>query len=132
MKSNKTSFQTLDEYIATVPEETQIVLKQLRATIQGAAPKANEKISYQIGAFELDGKNLIYFAGWKKHVSLYPIPTGDDEFNKEIEPYIDGKGTLKFPLSQPLPLKLIKKIVKLQVANLKNNEMKSSNYKSRR
>jgi uncharacterized protein YdhG (YjbR/CyaY superfamily) len=132
MNSNKTGFQTLDEYIATFPEETQNVLKLLRATIQGAAPNAKEKISYQIGAFELDGKNLIYFAGWKKHVSIYTIPAGDDAFNQEVEPYIDGRGTLKFPLSQPLPLQLIKKIVKLQAANIKKTEMKSSNYKSRR
>jgi uncharacterized protein YdhG (YjbR/CyaY superfamily) len=132
MKNSQTGFQTVDEYIARFPEETQNVLMQLRSTIKNAVPKAREKISYQIGAFELDGKNLIYFAGWKKHVSLYPVPAGDEAFNKEIEPYIEGKGTLKFSLDRPLPLELIKRVVKLRAANLKSTEMKPINYKSRR
>jgi len=116
MKSTKARFKSMDEYIATFPDETQKILKELRATIKAAAPNAEEKISYNIPTFALNGKYLIYFAGWKNHVSLYPIPTGTEAFNKEISKYAEGKGTLKFPLDKPLPLKLITKIVKLRVS----------------
>lgn len=119
----KTNFQSIDEYIATFPEETQNVLEKIRAAIKAAAPDAKEKISYQIPAFELNGRNLIYFAGWKKHVSVYPVPPGDEAFEQEIAQYIAGKGTLKFPLDKPLPMKLISKIVKYSVAeNLENKK----------
>jgi len=119
----KTNFQSVDEYIATFPEDIQKILEEIRATIKAAAPDAKEKISYQIAAFELNGKNLIYFAGWKKHISLYPIPSGDEAFEKKISKYVAGKGTLKFPLDKPLPLKLISRIVKYRVAdNLKNTK----------
>jgi uncharacterized protein YdhG (YjbR/CyaY superfamily) len=126
MKS-KTGFNSVAEYIATFPEETQKLLEDVRATIRAVVPDAREKISYQIAAFELNGKNLIAFAGWKKHISIYPIPSGSDAFNKEVSQYTDGKGTVKFPLDKPLPLKLISKIVKYRVADhLKNMDTKSS------
>ncbi len=125
MKGKKSGFNSVDEYIATFPEEVQEKLEEVRATIKAAVPEAREKISYQIGAFELNGKNLIGFAGWKNHVSIYPIPSGTESFNKEISQYTAGKGTLKFPLDKPLPLKLIRKIVKYRVAdNLKNTATK--------
>ena len=121
MKSNNTGFGSMDEYIATFPEETQKILEEIRALIKSMAPDAREKISYQIAAFELNGKNLIHFAGWKKHISLYPIPSGTDAFNKEVSKYADGKGTVKFPLDKPMPMKLIGRIVKFRMAdNLKN------------
>lgn len=116
MKSKKAGFTSVDEYIATFPDETQRLLKEVRAIIRTAAPDAREKISYQIAAFELNGKNPIHFAGWKNHISIYPIPSGSDAFNREIAPYADGKGTLKFPLDKPLPLKLIERVVRLHVA----------------
>lgn len=123
----KTVFTSMDEYIAAFPEGTQNSLQEIRALIKAAAPQAREKISYQIAAFELNGKNLIHFAGWKNHISIYPIPAGDELFHKEISQYADGKGTLKFPLNKPLPLKLIEKIVKLHLAeNLKKTGMNSS------
>jgi uncharacterized protein YdhG (YjbR/CyaY superfamily) len=113
----------MDEYIASFPEETQKLLEEIRATIKAAAPDAREKISYQIAAFELNGKNLVHFAGWKNHISIYPIPSGDEAFNREISQYVDGKGTLKFPLTQPMPFQLIRKITKLHVAeNLKKTK----------
>jgi uncharacterized protein YdhG (YjbR/CyaY superfamily) len=122
-KIKKAGFASMDEYIASFPEGTQKVLEEIRRTIKSVAPDAKEKISYQIAAFELNGKNLIYFAGWKNHVSVYPIPTGDEAFKEEIAGYVDGKGTLKFPLDKPLPIKLIRKIVKYKVAdNLKNTK----------
>lgn len=125
MKSNKVTFNSIDEYIASFPKDMQNILEKLRETIKAAAPEAKETISYQIPTFTLNGKYLIYFAGWKNHISIYPIPTGSETFNKEVSQYIEGKGTLKFPIDKPLPLKLITKIVKLKVAeNLKKTDKK--------
>jgi uncharacterized protein YdhG (YjbR/CyaY superfamily) len=112
----KSKINSIDEYIDTFPEDMQTILKQVRKTIKTAAPEAGERISYGIPTFTLNGKYLIYFAGWKHHISIYPIPIGDDAFNQEIAPYVSGKGTLKFPTDKPMPLKLITKIVKLKVA----------------
>jgi len=124
-KMKKTGFTSIDEYIAACPEQSQSFLQKIRATIKEVAPTASEKISYQIACFELNGKNLIHFAGWKSHVSMYPTPEGTDAFNKAISKYAGGKGTTKFPLDEPLPLKLIRQIVKYRVAdNLKNEKSK--------
>lgn len=112
----KNKISSIDEYIGTFPEGVQTILKQVRKTIKAAAPEAGEKISYGIPTFTLNGKYLIYFAGWKHHISIYPIPVGDDQLTQEIAPYVAGKGTLKFPIDRPMPLKLITKIVKLKVA----------------
>jgi len=117
----RTNFQSIDEYIAACPSDSQAYLREIRKLIQTLVPDAKEKISYQIGCFELNGKNLIHFAGWKKHVSLYPIPAGSDAFNKEIAKYADGKGTVKFPLDKPLPIKLIERAVKYKLADLQKN-----------
>jgi uncharacterized protein YdhG (YjbR/CyaY superfamily) len=125
MKS-KNGFTSVDEYIGTFPEDVQKILVEVRTIIKSIVPDAKEKISYQIAAFELNGKNLIHYAGWKNHISMYPVPEGTDAFNKEMANYVDGKGTIKFPLDKPLPLDLIRKIVKFRVAdNLKNAELKS-------
>ena len=130
MKGSQVVSTSIDEYIATFPEAVQKMLEEVRATIKAAAPGAREKISYQIAAFELNGRNLVHFAGWKNHIAMYPIPSGTEAFNKEVSKYMDGKGTLKFPIDKPLPLKLISRIVKLRVAdNLKNAEMKSRKRK---
>lgn len=118
----KTNFQSIDEYIAACPPESHAYLREIRKLIQGLAPDAKEKISYQIACFELNGMNLIHFAGWKKHVSLYPVPAGSEAFERQVEPYVDGKGTLKFPLDEPLPVKLIQRVVKL---HLQVNKKKS-------
>ena len=111
----KTNFQSIDEYIAACPEQSRERLEQIRAAVKKLAPKAKERISYQIAAFELNGKNIIHFAGWKKHVSLYPVPAGSEAFERQIAKYAGGKGTLKFPLDEPLPLKLIERVVKLHL-----------------
>lgn len=126
----KNKINSIDEYIGTFPENVQTILKQVRKTIKAAVPKAEEKISYGIPTFTLNGKYLIYFAGWKHHISIYPIPVGDEALNQEIAPYVSGKGTLKFPIGKPMPLKLITKIVKLKVAeSLTGSESKK--YSSR-
>lgn len=115
----------MDEYISTFPKDMQKILEELRSTIRAAAPSAQESISYNIPTFTLNGKYLIYFAGWKNHISIYPIPTGSAAFNKQVSKYVEGKGTLKFPLNKPLPLNLITKMVKLKVAeNLKKTDKK--------
>jgi uncharacterized protein YdhG (YjbR/CyaY superfamily) len=97
----------VDDYIASFPEETQAVLQQMRRAIHDAVPGAGEKISYQIPTVTLDGKAVVYFSGWAKHVSLYPVPDGDAALDDELAPYRAGKGTLKFPLAKPIPYELI-------------------------
>ena len=115
----KTNFQSIDEYIEACPSDSQAYLREIRTLIHALAPEAKEKISYQMACFELNGKNLIHFAGWKKHVSLYPVPAGSDAFERQIEPYVSDKGTLKFLLDEPLPIKLIERVIKLHLkANL--------------
>lgn len=122
----KTNFQSIDEYIAACPEQSQSYVQKIREIVKSVAPKAKEKISYQIACFELNGKNLIHFAGWKKHVSMYPIPAGTKEFTKEISKYADGKGTIKFMLDKPLPIKLIRQVVKFRVIDNLASEKKTS------
>jgi uncharacterized protein YdhG (YjbR/CyaY superfamily) len=112
----KIKITSIDEYMATFPQDRQKILEELRRAIKGAAPEAGEIISYNMPAFTLNGKYLISFAGWKNHISIYPIPTGSESFNKQVAKYVAGKGTLQFPIDKPLPLKLITKIVQLKVA----------------
>ncbi len=126
MKTKKKGFTSMDEYIAACPEETHERLQEIRAAIKKLAPEAKEKISYQIAAFELNGKNIIHFAGWKKHISLYPIPAGDEAFESEVSRYADGKGTMKLPLDEPMPMKLVNKVIKL---HLEVNKKKAKSYK---
>lgn len=122
--SSKKGFTSVSEYITACPEQSQSYMQKIRETIQAVAPDAREKISYQIACFELNGKNLVHFAGWKNHVSMYPTPAGTEAFNKEIAKYAGGKGTTKFALDKPLPLKLIRQIVKFRVTdNLENEKL---------
>ena len=123
--NSKKGFTSIDEYIAACPPDSQPYLREIRKLIHALAPDAKEKISYQIGCFELNGRNLIHFAGWKKHVSLYPIPAGNETFNQEIAKYADGKGTLKFPLDKSLPIKLIERAVKYRL----DDHLKNIGYK---
>jgi uncharacterized protein YdhG (YjbR/CyaY superfamily) len=88
---------------------------RLLETIKDVVPGAEETISYQIPTFKLNGSYLIYFAGWKNHVSLYPVPRGNDLFKKELSNYKGGKGTVQFSLDKPIPIPLIKKIVKYRI-----------------
>lgn len=118
----KTDFKSLDEYIAACPPESQAYLKQIRKLIHTLVPEAKEKISYQIACFELNGRNLIHFAGWKKHVSLYPVPAGSEAFERQIKPYVSDKGTVKFSLDEPLPIKLVERVIKLHLAVNKKQE----------
>ena len=114
---------SIDEYIAAFPKETQKVLQQVRATIKNTVPDAEETISYAIPAFTLNKTYLVYFAGYKNHISLYPAPTGNEAFEKEIAAYRSGKGTVQFQRDQPLPVNLVTKIVKYRLKeNLKKQK----------
>jgi len=115
MKTNPPSPRSIDEYVAGFPTDVQEVLQKIRMTIKKAAPQAEETIRYKMPTFNLKGKYLLYFAAYKKHIGLYPAPLGNEKFKKEMAPYESGKGTLKFPLDEPIPLNLIRKIVKLRV-----------------
>ena len=129
MDSKKAGFTSIDEYIATFPDDIQKLLQQMRATIKAAAPDAKEKISYQMPTFDLKG-NLVHFAAFKTHIGFDPTPSGTDAFKDELARYQAGKGSIQFPLNEPLPLELVSKIVKLRVAeNLKKAEEKSRKRK---
>jgi uncharacterized protein YdhG (YjbR/CyaY superfamily) len=111
----KTDFKSVDEYIATQPENAQAILQRVRGTIRKAVPRAEEVISYQIPAYKLNGGAVIYFAGWKEHYSLYPASDRlVKAFKSELAPYKVSKGTIRFPLSEPVPAKLIAGIAKFR------------------
>jgi len=130
MKSNKVRFNSIDEYIATFPENIQKILEEIRATIKAAAPDSEETISYQMPAFKLNGMYIAHFSAWKNHIGMYPIPAGNEAFNKEVSKYKGAKSSLNFPIVKPMPLKLISKIVKLRIDdNLEKAEIKSSKKK---
>ena len=114
MKREKTIAKDINEYIAGFPESVRGILEALRATIKEAAPGAEETISYAIPAFKLKGRMLVYFAGFKNHIGLYPAPRGNEAFKKELSGYKGGKGTVQFPLNEPIPLSLVAKIVKFR------------------
>ena len=109
----KEKAESISEYIAEQPKEIQKLLNDLRATIKKAAPKAEERISYAIPTFAYHG-NLVHFAAFKNHIGFYPAPGGTVEF-EEASKYKTSKGTLQFPLDEPLPLGLVSKIVKFRV-----------------
>ncbi len=116
---------TIDEYIANYPHEIQKKLKDMRAAIKAAAPEATERISYRMPTFYLKG-NLVHFAALKNHIGFYPTPSGVQAFIKETTKYASTKGAIQFPLDEPLPLKLVSKIVKFRVKeNLERAKMKS-------
>jgi uncharacterized protein YdhG (YjbR/CyaY superfamily) len=128
MAEEKKTFNTIDEYIATFPEETQKLLGQVRATVKKAAPDATEKISYQMPTFFLNG-NLVHFAAYKNHIGFYPSANGIAEFEPELSVYKRAKGSVQFPINQPLPLDLIGRIVKYRAAE---NAKKAAAKKARR
>ncbi len=111
----RTDFKSVDEYIKAQPLELQPVLRRVRSIIRRAVPEATEAISYQIPAYKLAGRALIYFAAWKQHYSIYPATDPlMAAFKGELTPYRVSKGTLRFPLSQPVPVKLIERIARFR------------------
>jgi uncharacterized protein YdhG (YjbR/CyaY superfamily) len=129
MTDNKTTPNTIDDYISNFSQDVQATLQELRATIREAAPDAEETISYQMPTFKLHG-NLVHFAAFKNHIGFYPTPTGIEEFEKELAAYKGAKGSVQFPIDKPMPLDLIRKIVKFRVAeNLEKAKAKSKKKK---
>ncbi len=120
--------RNIDEYIAAFPSEIQAILQQIRVIIKQAAPEATETISYQMPTFVLNG-NLVHFAAFKSHIGFYPIPTGIEAFKNELSGYKMGKGSVQFPIDQPMPLELISRIVKFRVDE---NNRKAAEKKNKR
>ena len=109
------TLNNVDEYIADFPEDVQSLLNQVRSTIKQAATDAEESIGYGMPAYKLYGRPLVYFAGYKNHIGFYATPTGHEEFAKELSKYKQGKGSVQFPIDQPMPLDLIFQIVAFRV-----------------
>ena len=114
MPESRASHQTIEAYIKAQPAKTQKVLKSLRAAIQAAAPQATQTINYGIPTFQLGG-NLVHFAAFEKHIGFYPAPSAIRAFKNELSGYVSAKGSVQFPLDEPMPLALITRMVKFRV-----------------
>jgi uncharacterized protein YdhG (YjbR/CyaY superfamily) len=114
METSKATAKDIDEYIAGFPKDIQAILQKIRQTVKKAAPDATEKISYQMPTFYLNG-NLVHFAAFKNHIGFYPTPSGTAKFKKEISGYQAAKGSIQFPVDQPIPYDLIRQIVEFRV-----------------
>src|SRR5262245_34136429 len=129
----RTDFKSIDEYLATHPGSVKAVLQTVRGAIRRAVPEAEEAISYQMPAFRLHGRVMIFFAGWKEHYALYPATDGLAEtFKKELAGYELSKGTIRFPMSEPVPVRLIGRIAKFrakEVAEAKKAKAKARGAK---
>ncbi|MGN6800943.1 MAG: DUF1801 domain-containing protein [Ginsengibacter sp.] len=110
-----TPAKNIDEYISSFSTSTAKLLKQVRMVVRKAAPKAEETISYGMPAFKYKGRVIIYFAGYKNHIGVYATPSAHEAFNKELSVYKQGRGSVQFPLDQPMPLDLISRMVKFKV-----------------
>ena len=118
--------QAVTEYISGFPADVQAKLERLRATIRAAAPEAEEKISYQMPTYALEG-NLVHFAAYKKHIGFYPTPSGIEKFKEKISTYKSSKGSVQFALDEPIPYELVREIVTFRVKeNLEKAEAKRS------
>ena len=122
-------FKNTDGYISQFPADVQAILRKVRATIRHAAPEAKETISYLMPAFKQHGI-LVYFAGWQKHIGLYPPISGDKALEKAIARYAGPKGNLQFPLDEPIPYDLIERIVKLRAKQ--DSEMAAARRRKRK
>ena len=108
--------KSVEDYIASYPEEVQKILNHIRASIIKNAPLASESLAYGIPAYKLNGKPLVYFAGYKNHIGFYATPNGHSKFAKELSKYKQGKGSVQFPLDKPMPYDLIERIVLYKVS----------------
>ena len=122
----KTNFTSVDDYIDAQPDDVRPILHRVRNIIRKALPKAEEMISYQMPAYRVNGERVIFFAGWKKHYSLYPAGPGlVANFEKELAPYEVKKGTIRFPLSEPVPAKLIADIAKFRAKEVATTRIRT-------
>ena len=104
----------VDAYIAAFPEHVQVLLQSVRTVIRDAAPETEEAIRYQMPGYALKGKALVYFAGYARHIGFYATPQGHEAFAEELSRYKQGKGSVQFPIDQPMPLDLIRRIVEFR------------------
>jgi len=111
MATNRKIAKNFDDYADRFPKETQQLLRKMRLTVKNSAPRAKESISYGMPTFT-EGRNRVYFAGYKSHIGFYPIPSGIEAFKKELSAYKQGRGSVQFPIDEPLPLALVSRIVK--------------------
>ena len=134
MAAARTRSRTIDDYIAGFPPDVRVVLERVRRTIRKAAPKAEEGISYGIPTFKQHGGYVIYFAGWKEHYSIYPANDRlEAAFREELAPYeSSGKGTIRFPLAEPVPVGLIARITKFRLKEAAEHEQQKAATKARR
>ena len=109
----------IDEYIAIFPQDVQEILQQIRSLIKRVAPESEEAIKYQIPTFVLN-ENLVHFAAFKKHIGFYPTPSGIENFKNELSPYKSAKGSVQFPIKDPMPLDLIEKIIRFRVGEIQS------------
>lgn len=129
MKTKKAKPQTINEYIEGFPKDVQKILRMIRQTIHKTAPEAGEKISYQIPTFTFHG-NLVSFAGWKSHIGFYPGSAALQVFGKNVTRYQVAKGTVQFPIEKPLPLGLIRRIVKYRMKeNMRREKIRTQRNK---
>jgi uncharacterized protein YdhG (YjbR/CyaY superfamily) len=128
MRAARKAPATIDEYIEPFPPDARAILRRVRETVRKAAPEAEEKISYRMPAYAQNGI-VVWFAGFKNHIGLYPPVKGDAGLKKAMARYANEKGNLRFPLDEPIPYRLIERIVKLRI---KQNQAKAAKPKSRR
>ena len=129
MAASGRQFKTIDEYINAFPEDIQRILKEFMQTIKEVAPDAEERINYQIPTFTWNG-NLVHFAAFENHIGFYPTPSGMEAFKEELSGYKGAKGSVQFPVDEPLPLPLIRRIVEYRVKeNLERKQKKKASRK---
>ncbi len=126
MGAKTRQFKNMDEYINAFPENVKDMLSKIRQTVKETAPEAKETIKYQMPTFTLNG-NLVYFSAFKNHIGFYPAPLGNEALMKDLAPYVGAKSSLRFPIGEPLPLQLIRKVVKYRVKeNLQRTQKKEN------
>ena len=125
----KTNYQSIDEYIGTFPDDIQLRLENMRQIIKSVIPDAIETISYQIPTFKINNKNIVHFSAYKKHIGLYPGPSAIEHFKEELSQYKWSKGAVQFPLDNPIPSELVKKIV---IFRARENQSQIKNTRSTR
>lgn len=113
---------TVDDYVRTFPPEVRTILEDIRRTVREAVPGAAETISYQMPTFTVGGRRFVHFAAYKHHIGFYPAPSGPEEFEEAIAPYRAGKATVRFPLDQPVPHDLLRRMVQLLVQDTRRDE----------
>ena len=126
---DKMQYDTIDEYIGSFPPETQRALTKMRDLIRGEAPGSVETFSYAIPTFDVNGKHLVHFAGFERHIGFYPTPSAIEAFKAELAPYKSAKGSVQFPLTEPLPVDLIRRMVQFRLQECRSSAKRTSPQK---